>query len=258
MEQTQAAPEMAAPKEPSTFSQLVNVYAAPGEVFERIKSAPRKNALWVIPIVLGIIIGIFFVLLVFSDPAIQSQMREQAEKRIQKMIDEGSIPPERAEMAREQAASMTGGTMGKVFGIIAIIIYSFAALLVVSLVFLLVGKIGFKTTVPYGKFMEVVGASTMINGVLGSIITMLIVLAMGSLYSTPGLALLISGFDPQNKVHALLSSVNIFTIWYLAVLSIGLGKLFSATTSKAAVWVVALWLVWTLLTTFVLTFLRMG
>jgi hypothetical protein len=52
--------------------------------------------------------------------------------------------------------------------------------------------------------------------------------------------------------------VNVFTIWYLAVLSIGLGKLANVKTGKAAIWVFGLWIVWTLLTTFVLTFLRFG
>jgi hypothetical protein len=87
---------------------------------------------------------------------------------------------------------------------------------------------------------------------------MLTILAMGSIHATPGLALAISNFDPDNKLHVLLSSVNVFTIWYLAVLSIGLGKLANVKTAKAAIWVFGLWIVWTLLTTFVLTFLRFG
>ena len=258
MEQAQPSPVMAAPKEPSVFSQLINVYVAPGDVFERIKSAPKKNGFWAIPITLTIVIGIISAFLIFSDAAIQAQLKEQAEKSVQQMIDQGRIPPDRADAAREQAASMVGSPLGKVIGIISIIVFTFAGLFVVSLAMQLVGKIAFKATVPYGKVMEVVGASFMTNYVLGSIVTMLIMLAMGSLYATPGLALLISGFDPMNKLHVLLSAVNVFSIWYLAVLSIGVGKIFSGSTAKAAVHVVGLWVVWTLLTTFVLTFLRMG
>lgn len=258
MEQQQPIPEAAPQKEPSAFSQLINVYASPADVFERIKNAPRKNALWVIPVTLTIIIGIISTFVLFSDPAILSQVEEAAQKRVEEQITQGAIPPDRADAAREQTRAFMGGAIFKVFAIGSVIIFSFVGLLVVSLVMFLVGKAAFKAPVPYGKVMEVVGTSTMINNVLGSIVTSLIMLVMGSMYATPGLALLISGFDPMNKVHVLLSSVNIFTIWYLAVISIGLGKLFSASTGKAAVWVVGLWVVWTLLTTFVLTFLRMG
>jgi len=258
MEQEQASPQATTAKESSAFSKLINVYVAPGEVFESIKVSPRKNALWAIPITLTIIIGIFSTFLIFSDPVLVSQLTDQAEKGVQEAINQGRIPPDQADRAREQAAGWVTGPFGKVMGIGGVVVFTFAGLFVVSLAMRLVGKTAFKATVPYGKVMEVVGASFMTNYVLGSIVTTLIILAMGSMYATPGLALLISGFDPANKVHVLLSSVNIFSIWYLAVLSIGVGKLFGGSTGKAAVWVVGLWIVWTLLTTFVLTFLRLG
>ncbi len=153
---------------------------------------------------------------------------------------------------------MMGGPMWKVFGIVAAIVYTFGTLLLVSLVLLLLSKTVFKAPTSYGKAMEVVGPSLMTNFVLGSIVSMLTILAIGSIHATPGLALAISEFDPENKLHILLSSVNVFTIWYLVVLSIGFGKLANAKTGKAAIWVFGIWVVWTLLTTFVLTFLRFG
>lgn len=258
MEQQPASTEAAPQKKRSALSLLLNIYAAPGEVFDQIKAAPTRNALWAIPVALAITVGILSILVVFSDPLIQSQLRDRMEKQIEDQIARQQIPPDRADAARDQMASMAGGTMFKIFGSLGVIVSTFASILVVSAVMLLVGKLGFNARVPYGKVMEVVGASSMINHVLGTVVTMLVMLAMGSLYATPGLALLISGFDPENEVHVLASAVNVFSLWYLAVLSIGLGKLFDVTTGKAAVWVVGLWVVWTLLTTFVLTFLRMA
>jgi hypothetical protein len=258
MEQEQTTVKPAAPKETSTISKLMNIFVAPGEVFESIKAAPKKSGLWAIPCLLAIVISIIFVFVVFSDPAIQSQMREMTEKQVESRIAQQNLSPEQAEAARQQASSMMGGTMLKIFGIIGSIVYTIGTLLLVSLVLVLVSKIAFKTPVIYGKALEIVGPSLMTNFVLGSIVSMLTILAMGSIHATPGLGLAISQFDPENKVHVLLSSVNIFTIWYLAVLSIGLGKLASVKTGKAAIWIFGIWVVWTLLTTFVLTFLRFG
>lgn len=256
MEQQPTSPEAAPQKERSAFSLLLNVYAAPGEVFDQIKAAPTRNALWAIPVALAIIVGILSIFVVFSDPMIESQLRDRMEQQIEEQIAREQIPPEEADALREQMASFAGGTMFKIGGSLGVIVLTFASILVVSAVMLLVGKLGFKASAPYGKVMEVVGASMMINHVLGTAITMLLILATGSLYATPGLGLLIGEFDPENEVHVLASAVNVFSLWYLAVLSIGLGKLFDVTTGKAAVWVVGLWVVWTLLTTFVLTFLR--
>jgi hypothetical protein len=258
MDQEQTTVQPSPPKETSTFSKLMNIFVAPGEVFESIKAAPKKSALWVLPTVIAAIISVLSVFVVMSDPAIQSQLKDAQEKRLEKMIDEGTIPPERVEAARQQMTGMMESPVGKVLGSVTAIIFLFASLLLVSLAMLLVGKFAFKTAVPYGKVMEVVGPSFMIIYVLGGIVTTLIMLAMGSLYATPGLALAISNFDPDNKLHVLLSAVNVFTIWYLAVLSIGLGKLANVKTGKAGIWVFGIWVVWTLLTTFVLTFLRFG
>lgn len=252
MEPEQGSPQPSETEETSTLSKLMNVYVAPGEVFESVKAAPKKSALWVLPSVLAVIIGILFVFIVFSDPAIQSQMKENIEKQLEKMIQEGRIPPERVDAARQQMTGWIGSPLGKAVGSLFVTIYVFVSLLLVSLALFLVGKFAFKATVSYGKVMEIVGPSYMINHVLGSIVTMLTVLAMGSLYATPGLALAISEFDPQNNTHLLLSSINIFSLWYLAVLSIGVGKIFATQTGKAAIWVVGLWVGWTLITTFVI------
>jgi hypothetical protein len=258
MEQEQTTVQPSTPKETSTISKLMNIFVAPGEVFESIKAAPKKSGLWAIPCLLAIVISIIFIFVVFSDPAIQSQMRELTEKQIENRIAQQNLPPEQAEAARQQATSMMGGPMWKVFGIVGAIVYTIGTLLLVSLVLLLLSKTVFKAPTSYGKAMEIVGPSLMTNFVLGSIVSMLTVLAMGSIHATPGLALAISEFDPENKIHILLSSVNVFTIWYLVVLSIGLGKLASVKIGKAAVWIFGIWVVWTLLTTFVLTFLRFG
>lgn len=258
MEQEQTTVQPATPKETSTISKLMNIFVAPGEVFESIKAGPKNSGLWAIPCVLAIVMSIIFIFVVFSDPAIQSQMREMTEKQVESRIAQQHLSPEQAEAARQQAASMMGGPMWKVFGIVAAIVYTFGTLLLVSLVLLLLSKTVFKAPTSYGKAMEVVGPSLMTNFVLGSIVSMLTILAIGSIHATPGLALAISEFDPENKLHILLSSVNVFTIWYLVVLSIGFGKLANAKTGKAAIWVFGIWVVWTLLTTFVLTFLRFG
>jgi hypothetical protein len=63
--------------------------------------------------------------------------------------------------------------------------------------------------------------------------------------------LAVSHFDPTNKVDKLLASVNLVTFWYLAVVSVGLGKIFSVSTTKALVAVGVLWAVWTAITVFV-------
>jgi VIT1/CCC1 family predicted Fe2+/Mn2+ transporter len=58
---------------------------------------------------------------------------------------------------------------------------------------------------------------------------------------TPGPVLLVHEFNPANKLHALLSQLNVMTIWYAAVLAVGLSKVSGASFRKAALWTFGLW-----------------
>jgi hypothetical protein len=58
---------------------------------------------------------------------------------------------------------------------------------------------------------------------------------------TPGPVLFVSHYDPNNKVHMLLSALNVMTLWYIGVLALGMARLSRASFGKAAVWLYGLW-----------------
>jgi hypothetical protein len=81
-------------------------------------------------------------------------------------------------------------------------------------------------------------------------------IGMNSIFASPSLALLISDFSIENKMHLLAASMNVFTFWTLTVTSIGLARLFEKDLPKVLVLVFALWIVWVLFSVFGLTALR--
>jgi len=236
--------------EMSFTDKVMNVFSAPGELFEGIAKSEKKNSNWSIPLILTMLAGIIFVFVAFSQAPIQDQMREQQEKTFQKQVESGKMTQEQADRAMSMNPAKPGTPLFMVFGAVGVAVVTAVMLFGFALGFWLVGKWVFKATVTYGKVVEVVGLSMYVS-VLGSIITLLLVVAMGSLYATPSLALAVSHFDPANKVDKFLASVNLVTFWYLAVVSVGLGKIFSVSTTKALVAVGVLWAVWTAVTVFV-------
>jgi hypothetical protein len=233
----------------SFTDKVMNVFSAPGELFEGIAKSEKQNSNWAIPLILTMIAGIIFVFVAFSQAPIQDQMREQQEKTFQKQIESGKMTQEQVDRAMSFSPK-PGSPIFMAFGAVGVAFVTAAMLFGFALGFWLVGKWVFKAPVVYAKVLEVVGLSMYVS-VLGSIITLLLVVAMGSLYATPSLALAVSHFDPSNKVDKLLASINLVTFWYLAVVSVGLGKIFSVTTTKALVAVGVLWAVWTGITVFV-------
>ena len=94
------------------------------------------------------------------------------------------------------------------------------------------------------KAVEALGLASMIS-ILGSIISMLLAVIYGDLMMTPGPALLIKPFDAANKVHRILSGLNVMAIWHVAVVSLALARLSGSGFAKAALWVFGIWAVLT-------------
>jgi hypothetical protein len=112
-----------------------------------------------------------------------------------------------------------------------------------------------KANVPYMKVVEVVGLTFFIS-MIESVVTTILAIGMSSMFASPSLALFVSDFSIENKLHLLAASVNVFTFWTLGVTGIGLARLFQKDTPKVLVLVFALWVLWTIFKVFGLTAFR--
>ena len=76
MEESQppSIPETPPPPSTSLFSRLTNVFVAPADVFDEIKSSKPTTANWIVPLVLAMIAGVIYTLVVFSQPAVIQKM----------------------------------------------------------------------------------------------------------------------------------------------------------------------------------------
>jgi hypothetical protein len=81
--------------------------------------------------------------------------------------------------------------------------------------------------------------------VLDVIVRTLLIVGFGNLYASPGPALLVKQFDPQNPVHSVLGALSVMTLWLLAVRASGLARLSGASFAKCAVWVFGIWAAYT-------------
>ncbi|HXH91655.1 MAG TPA: hypothetical protein VNN25_08745, partial [Thermoanaerobaculia bacterium] len=87
-------------------------------------------------------------------------------------------------------------------------------------------------------------------GVIKSVVLMIIIVAKGGIIPAPQLATLVRsnlGFLVDLKANpmafAVLSSIDIFSIWFLALMIIGFAYLARVSRAKSAVVIISLWLV---------------
>jgi hypothetical protein len=233
------------PVQTSLWSRLLNVFAAPGDVFEEVKNSKPSTANWLAPAFIFIIVGVISAVVIFSQPAIVQQLRDQQAKVMDQQVKAGKLTQAQADQALTMMEKFAGPTMLKIFGSVGAVFGSFAHIFWWAFVLWLMAQWFLKTKIPFLKAAEVAGLTTMILA-LGAVVTILLTVITGKLGMTPSLVLTVGDFDMKNKVHLLLAAVNIFSFWQIGVAACGLSRLTGASFSKALLVVFVYWLAFTL------------
>jgi hypothetical protein len=228
---------------PMSFSdKLINIFAAPGELYENVRQTGKTTSNWLIPLIILIVLSIVLTQVMLTNPSLADQLGTTIRKGMEKSVAEGKMTQEQMDRAYEFARP--GSVWFTMFSIGGSIVWTLAKLFGLGLVFWLVGKTAMGAKAPYMKVVEVVGLTFLISA-LEVIVTTIMLFALDSLYATPSLALVVlRDFDLTNKLHVVLSNINVFTIWILTVTGIGLAKLFQRDLAKVLVLVFALWILW--------------
>lgn len=231
------------PITPSLGDRVMNVFASPSEAFEGLDSAPPSTSMWLVPMVISMIAGILFTYLLFSNPTLKSQLFDMQTHGFEQMVKDGRMTQAQADQAREQMEGVGVGLF-MVFGGIPVILFVAIAFFGAALFLWLAGKFVLKSSVGYKKYLEVYGLSTWI-GVLGSIATMAMMIAMDSFFARPAASLaVLSNFDPFDTTHKILARFDLFAIWQAGVIGFGLSKLSGKSVGTGVGIAFGLWIIW--------------
>lgn len=234
------------PQVTSFFTRLTNVFASPTELYSEVALAPVQTTSWLLPYLLSVVVAVLSVVVVASNPALKQEIIEQQQQEMQANVEKGKMTQEQADQYMdgiESAGPVIFIVFGSVFGIVALTAMFFG----ITAVLWLIAKFALKAAVGYKKMLEVYGLAALI-GMLGSIITILMMNITGTMKTGLGGILLVgSEFDQRNFVHNLLASLNLPSIWMVAVLGIGLSKVSNKPTGVGMGVMVGLWLVWVLI-----------
>ena len=241
-------PVIKAPSPPRTSlaARLLNVFASPGDVFEEVKTSRPSVANWLMPAVIGSLVGILSVIVVFSQPLFQQKLREKQEQAMEQQVKAGKMTRQQADQAMAMVEKFSGPAMMKLFGSIGVVVTSFVRLFWWGFIMWLLGRWFLKIRFEYIKAVEVAGLSSMI-AVLGTIVSLLLIVNLGKMFSSLSLSLAVSDFNPENKNHLLLGTINVFNFWHLGVMSSGLARLTGVPFIRTLSLMLACWVLLVLL-----------
>jgi hypothetical protein len=222
------------------MKNVLGIFASPGETFGRLKEKPT----WLIPLVIVVGFGVLSSAALFRKVVVPTQ--------IERLTSNPDIPEEQMKKVK-----MTmGGTRGMVIALVGPavavpIVSCILAGLLCALSSILGGDVTFK------KMFSLVCHSSLI-GVLASIIKVPIMFVKGSMSVHTSLALIVPNMSTTSNVFQLLSKVDIFTIWQVYLVGLGLSIMSGISSKKSTISIFLLWVVWVAISVFLLGRLRMG
>jgi hypothetical protein len=215
---------------PNPFQRIIGVIFSPDATFASIARRPD----WVVPLVLLLLVSLAAGFIMAPHIDFGAAARESMEQN-------KNATPEQIEKAVR-----ISGSIGKVLTYISPVL-SLIGLLVISGVVLLAFRIFGGEGDFKGAFSVTCYAS--IPTIIKSVVTLIIVMAKGGMIPAQALATLVRsnlGFLVDYKTNpmafALLSSFDIFSVWFLALMIIGFSYVARVSKVKAAVTIISLWI----------------
>jgi hypothetical protein len=233
------------PPATSLAARLLNVFAVPGQVFAEVKAARVCVGNWLVPALLSALVAVFTAVVIVSHPAFQRQMHDLTErtaKQVDQQVKAGKVKQADANRALAVVRAITQPGTVKTLASMAVAVIGVARVFWCAFVLWLLGRLFLKVRFGYPKALEVAGLGLMIS-VLGTVVTLLLMVNLPSLFATPNLASAINDLDSIRKSPLLLGTANVFAFWLIGVLSVGLAKLAGVPFLRAAWFVFAAWLI---------------
>ena len=235
-----SAPEPGAsvPARDSALARVPGVFFSPVRTFESIAQRPT----WVAPLVLWTLCSLILTVLIMPRIDYGGLLRERMEERGQKISEE-----QLDSMVQTQAR--IGRGIGYVWGT--------AAPAAISLLLAAIFLGAFKAFGWDVRFRQALGvtAHAFLPAVLGSLLA-IPVIAQRDRIDPRGMSDLVRsnlGFlvarDSSPAVHSLLSSIDVFSLWVLALLVIGFAAAARVSRGRAAGIIVSLWVLFVLIKT---------
>ncbi len=239
----ESPPEAPPPPAMSLAARLLNVFAIPGEVFAGVKASRVSVANWLVPALLSAVVTVLTAIALVSQPAIQKQMHEVTErqaKALDQQVKAGKVQQADADRVLAFTRGITAPPTLKFLASMGGAVIGVARVFWWAFVLWLLARVVLRASLGYVKTLEVTGLALMIS-VLGAIVMLLLMVNLPRLFATTNLALAVSDFDPSRKSPLLLIAANVFSIWLMGVLGVGLSKLANVPFLRAAWFVFAAW-----------------
>lgn len=208
-------------------AKIINIFFEPRKVFESLKIKPT----WLVPFIIVALLGLGFFYYTFP---------YMVDQQVERIRDNERIPEQQKEMIIErmkesshppawQLAIAPAGTLVALVIVSAVLFFAFNVLMG--------GDSSFRRVFSVYCYSALIAIPAMI-------VKFPLIMSKGNLNVQTSLALLLSPDAKDSFLYKVFSSFDVFTVWQVILVSMGLGVMYRHSTKKALTAVVILWIIW--------------
>lgn len=199
---------------PNLLARIVQVFVAPAKLFDSLRDRPVWLDAILVTIAVGLIIQLMIPAEVFRAEVLSGLPADATAEQIE--ATENSLPFLKA--------------IGWVMTVIGPFLFFALIAGVLKLVYsvLLGGEASFKQLFSATAHAQIISAA-------GALITLPLILSTGNLRSALSLQLLVSGLDSDGWMYGFMNGLNLFGLWTMVVLGIGVSRIYPKVSAGNAI-----------------------
>lgn len=209
--------------------RMIGVIFFPGRVFQSLHAHPT----FIAPMLIVAILSAAVI------PLLMPLNVQLVEQQLQKN-------PNLSQEQREQAKAMSQGRLAIGMGMASALIMTPIIFLVYAVLFQTIFNFVLGGHSTFKPVLSIVVHASLVS-VLGLIVTVPLMLYQGQPGITLNAGTLFPFLDEEGFVYRVIKNIDLFTIWWLCLLSIGLGSLYRMATARTASVLFSLWALWILI-----------
>ena len=210
-------------------AKVLNLFFEPKKVFESLRIKPT----WLVPFIIISLLGIGFFYTTY--PYIMNQ-------QVERIRDNDRIPEEQKQTIIDK---MTENSHPPVWQLFLAPAGTIVTLALVALILFFVFNVILGGDSTFRRVFSVYCYSSLI-GIPTMIVKYPLIMLKKDINVQTSLALLLSADSKNSFLYSVLSSFDIFTIWQVILLALGMGIIYRFSTKKSFSAVLVLWIIWVL------------
>ncbi len=213
--------------------RIIAVFTNPVKLFTYLKKQPE---FW-LPLILTILISMvsgYFIAPIAID------------QQIQKIESNPNIPDNAKMDVIDRLEASKSGNRLFISAFIPPLITVPLLFLFITLVFWALGNFVYARQVKFKQVFSIMAYANLIPLLLGTAIKLPLILSTHSMNVQTSLAVFLPVEQQGTFLYSLLSSFDVFNLWFLAVFAIGMAVLYEVKRSRAMTLVFGTWLIWIL------------